>query len=235
MQCFNSVLGLFKSEEIKERYELQVLTVHNEALISRARQEIAKEAINRGVDKLFFVDADISFAQEQFLKVLEADKPVVGGTYMKKTLVDPSLNFSVSKEVDKEFWEKHQCLPSSLPGFDIFKQEYCAASPVIKVKYIPTGFMCIKTEVLKELSEKTATYLSDRRPSSQAAFTEEEARKMQVAELFPVSVQEGALESEDWGFCRLCQENRIGVYLHTEVVVEHHGAIVFHPRHFRMG
>ena len=234
VQCFTSVLKLYKSEEILSKYDLSVLTIHNEALISRARQEMAKEAINREVDYLFFIDADTSFTPTQFLKVLDADKPVVGGTYMKKTLVDPGLNFSISLEIDKLFWERHQTLPSSLHGFDILRRDHCSEGPILKAKYIPTGFMCIKVDILKKLSENTITYLSDTRGNDQPSFTEEEIKKMQVAELFPVSVQNNRLESEDWGFCRLCSENDIGVFLHTDVVVEHHGAIVFHPQHFKM-
>lgn len=235
VQCFNSVLKLYKNKELNEKYEISTLTVHNEALISRARQEIAKAALMKKVDKLFFIDADISFTEEDFLKIVDADKPVVGGTYMKKSLSDPGLNFSISSEMDKEFILKHGTAPSNLDGFEILKSEYCSESPLIKAKYIPTGFMCIKKEVLEKLHDVSVKYLSDRRSNQQVVFTEEEVKKMQVAEMFPVSVQNNILESEDWGFCRLCAENNIDVYLHTEVVVEHHGLIVFHPRHFRQG
>ena len=224
--CFQSVLNVIK--EVKD-YEINVLTVQNDALIQRARQEIVKETLNREVDKLFFVDADIVFTSEQFLKIVEADKDVVGGTYMKKGLKQPSYNFNLSKEITIDLLKNYQTPPNSLKGLNIVKEKYCKENPILKAVHVPTGFLCIKTDILKKLYETIPTYLSDRRGNHKVAFSEEEMKKMQVAELFPVSIQNNILESEDYGFCRLCKENDIDVFLHTDVVVDHIGSIVFHP------
>ncbi|MEW5896443.1 MAG: hypothetical protein AB1668_02015 [Nanoarchaeota archaeon] len=154
---------------------------------------------------------------------------------MKKSLIEPSLNFGISEEMSRLFMEKFAIGPNSLEGFGLLKDEFCRNNPLLQVKYAPTGFMYIKKDVLETLHKYCKKYLSDRRAPHQVFFSEKEAAGMQVAEMFPVSVQEGVLESEDWGFCRLCAENEIKVFLHTEVVVEHHGLICFHPRHFCEG
>lgn len=232
VQCFNSVIKLFQDRELLEKYELELLTAHNDALISRLRQEIAKEAVSRKADKLFFIDADISFTLEQFKKILFSEKSIIGGTYLKKTLAQPGLNFNLMEEKTLEFIKRFGVHPSSVAGFKILKEEYCPADPIIEAKHLATGFLCINREVLEKVSEKANKYLSDRRKNNRANFTPEEIEEMKVAEIFPVSVQNGILESEDWGFCRLCRENGIKLYLHTDVVVEHTGSITFRPQLF---
>ncbi len=234
VMCFKSVLGLFRDQRILEKYELEVVALQNESLVSRARQELAKAAIDRKYDRLFFIDADTAFTTDQFLAILDADKEVIGGTYMKKTLANPGLNFNVSREVNQEMLSKFNTTPTTLPGFEIFKREYCADNPIIKVNHVPTGFLCIKTTVLQKLSEKAPKYLAGVRDSNKVFYSKEEVEALQSAELFPVSVQNGTLESEDWGFCRLCNEDGVDVFLHTDIVVQHIGQITFHPSMFRV-
>lgn len=234
VMCFKSVLAIFRDERIFNKYELEVVALQNESLISRARQELAKAAVDRKYDRLFFIDADTAFTTNQFLAILEADKEVVGGTYMKKTLANPGLNFNVSKEINQEMLAKFGTTPSTLPGFELFKREYCQENPIIKVNHVPTGFLCIKTAVLRKLAEKVPKYLAGMRDNNRVFYSKEEVEALQSAELFPVSVQNGTLESEDWGFCRLCNENGIDVFLHTDVVVQHIGLITFHPSMFKV-
>ncbi len=232
--CFKSVLRLFQDSRVLDRYDLEVVALQNESLISRARQELAKAAMDRCYDRLFFIDADTAFTPEQFLAVVDANKDVIGGTYMKKTLSNPGLNFNVSKEMNSEMLARFQTTPTTLPGFEIFKREFCKENPIVKVNHVPTGFLCIKTDVLRALTPKVPRYLSGVRDPNRVFYSPEEVEKMQVPELFPVSVQNGTLESEDWGFCRLCTENGIDVFLHTNVVVQHIGQITFHPSMFRL-
>ncbi|MBI4151502.1 hypothetical protein HY496_00905 [Candidatus Woesearchaeota archaeon] len=231
--CFKSVLRLFQDPRIAAKYTLEVIALQNESLISRARQELAKAAITRGYDRLFFIDADTAFTPDQFLAIVDADKEVIGGTYLKKSLQKPGLNFNVTREINEEMLRRFGITPTTLAGFEIFKREYCKESPIVKVNHVPTGFLSIKTDVLRRLSEKVPQYLSGVCDPNRVFYSPEEVEKMKVAELFPVSVQNGTLESEDWGFCRLCRENGIEVYLHTGVVVEHIGQITFHPSMFQ--
>lgn len=230
--CFKSVIQLIQNKEIADKYDLTITSVQNEALISRARQDLAKLAVEQNFDKLFFIDADIGFSSKQFQAIADADRDVVGGTYMMKTMNNPRLNFNLSPEMNKEISSKYDVLPSSIAGLAAVKKEYCLETPLIKVKHVPTGFLCIKTSVLKELGSKVPRYLTHP-GTNKTLFTSNELERMKTSELFPVSVQDGVLESEDWGFCRLCNENNIDLYLHTDIVVEHVGSIVFHPRFFQ--
>ncbi len=227
--CFKSVVRLLQSSKVTDHYQLLVISIHNEALISRARQDLAKYALDHNVDRLFFIDADISFTPEQFLAVVEADKDVIGGTYMMKTLQNPRLNFNFDGEMTQEMFRKYGAHPASLAGFRQLQKEF-AQNPVVKARHVPTGFLCIKTSALRKLAEKVPAYLSNNTGAD--AARPEDLERMKVPELFPISIQQHILESEDWGFCRLCAENGIDVFLHSGVVVEHVGALTYHPALF---
>jgi len=230
--CFKSIIQLLQNKEAADRYDLTITCVQNEALISRARQDLAKLAVEQNFDKLFFIDADIGFSSKQFMDIADADKDVVGGTYMMKTMINPRLNFNLSPEINRVISSKYNILPSSIAGLAAVKKEYCFKTPLIKAKHVPTGFLCIKTSVLKELGSKVLKYFNHP-GTNKTVFTPEELEKIKTPELFPISVQNGVLESEDWGFCRLCNENNIDIYLHTDVIVEHVGLIVYHPIFFK--
>lgn|SRR3989338_1587808 len=231
LHCLRSIFGLLKNKAINDHYDLDFIGISNEALISRARQDLAKYAIDNNYDKIFFIDADISFTVEQFFSIVAGGKDVVAGTYMVKTLQSPRLNFNLFEDVNKEMIERYNVLPNTLEGFKVLQREHARDNPIIKARQVPTGFLCIATSVLNVLANKVPFYYTNQ--GTAFHHTPEELEKMKVSELFPVSIQAGCLESEDWGFCRLCQENNIDVYLHTGVVVEHHGSIVFHPKLFK--
>src|SRR3989338_361383 len=99
--CFKSIIQLLQNKEAADRYDLTITCVQNEALISRARQDLAKLAVEQNFDKLFFIDADIGFSSKQFMDIADADKDVVGGTYMMKTMINPRLNFNLSPEINR--------------------------------------------------------------------------------------------------------------------------------------
>jgi hypothetical protein len=64
--------------------ELQVELGGGEALISRARACMMARFLRSGAGHLLFVDADIGFEPEDVFRLLEADKPVIGGVYPRR-------------------------------------------------------------------------------------------------------------------------------------------------------
>ena len=90
-------MKVLANKEIKEKHKVEIVTIGNDALVNRARQEITKIAMDANVDKLLFVDADIIFEVSDFLKIVDADKEVIGGTYRKKC-AEPVLNFNIMEE-----------------------------------------------------------------------------------------------------------------------------------------
>lgn len=58
---------------------------YNESLIPRARNTLVDKFMNSSnYTHLLFLDADIQFEPEDIIKMLEYNKPLVGGVYPKK-------------------------------------------------------------------------------------------------------------------------------------------------------
>lgn len=56
-----------------------------DSLIQRARNDYFYVAYNSQVDALFFIDSDIGWNPNDFLKLVLSDKDMIGATYRKKT------------------------------------------------------------------------------------------------------------------------------------------------------
>lgn len=194
----------------KDHTGFAVLTIANESMINRGRNKIANYLLqHKEFDKLLFIDADISWEYAHIVRLLQSDKFIVGGTYPLKTFpIAPNFNplpaalqeFSIPKTVEQ--WEK-------------FKKKYAdPKTGEAQISHLPTGFMMIDRSVFERLVGKVQKYL----PRDMSADHSSEFH-----EFFPVRVKNGILESEDWSFCSICQENGITVWLNTEIFVKHTG------------
>lgn len=187
----------------------------NESLIPRARNHHAHVALKNNVDTLVFIDADISWQKEDFFALVNSHKPVVGGTYFRKSF-PLQLNFNPTLEHAEQFFNGG---PDRSPElFENFKAN-CSdieANGEVQVNHVPTGFLKIDLDVLKTLAEKVPKYRYD---------TGVEGSEVELhADLFPTGIRNGAYMSEDWGFCELCREHNIPIFLNTKIVVDHTGS-----------
>jgi hypothetical protein len=187
--------------------------VSNDALINRARNTIADEAIRWNADKLLFIDADVGWKWEDVRALLDSDKLVVGGTYPKKAFpVD--LNYNVNDEHKSIYGpEGHKDMASH----ERLKAFADPRTGEVAIRHLPTGFMMIDIKVFYLLNDKVAAY---RRLGRNKA-------PKQFRNYFPIRVHDGLLESEDWGFCTTCREHGIEIYLNTNVIVTHRGSHLF--------
>ena len=218
---FNSVLAVLSNTEVQQKYEVNIVTIGNDALVQRARQEICKIAMDAHVDKLLFVDADLAFTAADFLATVGChDKLVVGGTYRKKTF-DPLLNYNIKTEIEVDV--RNKCgEPSSTPkGWKLLKAIYADKDGLVPALHVPTGFMCIDCRVFDILKDKVPRYVSDRRHNTKLLYSKEELDPLYVSEFFPVGVRNHILESEDWRFCSICRDYGIDVWLQTKAVCPH--------------
>jgi len=105
-------------------------TLTNESLITRGRNSlVAKMMANETMPThLIFIDVDIGFDETSIIKLLLADKDIVGGLYPKKGL---PISYVVN-------------------GIDNAKRE----NSLLQVKHIGTGFMCIKRNVIEKMFKK---------------------------------------------------------------------------------
>ena len=79
----NGILSLSK-RMAEVRVPLYYGYLINESLITRARNELARLFLEKGLDYLMFIDADIQFTGQDVASLMAADKDIVCGIYPKK-------------------------------------------------------------------------------------------------------------------------------------------------------
>lgn len=107
-----------------------VETIVNESLVTRARNSLVAKMMYPEPQSthLIFIDADIEFEVVDFVKLLLADRDVIGGVYPKKSLpIDYVINTVPEAKREGAFLE---------------------------VKRLGTGFMCIKRHVIEKMFEE---------------------------------------------------------------------------------
>lgn len=205
------LLSLLKSIDIiknQGKHQVGFYTVDSDSLITRARNTCAKFALENGVDKLLFIDADINWEHWQIEELLKSDKPVIGGTYpIKHTPI--KLNFNALMENALDF-----SIDRRVPAFKKFAEKYAAPNGEVEIRHLPTGFMLIDCSVFRKLNPAVKIY---------KAFDAGTMKNETYHDYFPVQITDGNYETEDWGFCTLCRANNIPIYLQTKVILKHIG------------
>lgn len=200
-------------------HQMTVVTVERDGL-GLARNGCASAAIEHGFDKILFIDADIVWRPDQVMMLLESDKDIIAGTYPYKSyplkLVFNALNDDAEMLGTK-----------TMPEFTKFLAEKRHMDPSwngeLEVRQVPTGFLMIKTKVLKELTKTVPKYTRQNIPGTPSR---DEYNFFRVG-LTPAPSGKIVYETEDFGFCHVAQENGFKVYLQTKVVVDHLGTHIF--------
>lgn len=129
------LMSMLETQEILKNYGIEsyVGVIQRDCYVARARNEIAACFLKSGYTHLFFVDSDMGWEPNKVIKVLGRDRDSVFGGYVGKT------------DDEKKYM------------LQTFKDDYgklITENGLIKCFSGPTGFMCIKREVLVQLIEK---------------------------------------------------------------------------------
>jgi hypothetical protein len=125
----------------------------NESLITRARNYLVDEFINRSeCTHMLFIDSDVHFQPQDVIAMLALDIDVIGGPYPKKAIKWSSIKKGVIKnpDIDPQTLEK-------IAGDFVFNPvqgtaQFSVTEP-LDVLEIGTGFMMIKREVFTKMKE----------------------------------------------------------------------------------
>lgn len=222
---FKSVLRLVFFAD-KHGIPLQFGTIANESLVTRARNTLVAFFMQSDATHLLFIDGDIEFKVEDFLRLYGADKDVVVGAYPKKGLAWNQIkNFVLSTP---------NCDPSTIPaaGADYainFQFKDPAAKTVeienglVRVKDAGTGFMMIKREVIQKMMDNhpELKYNND-------LNVDKSIDKFSFA-LFDTMIEESSKRylSEDYTFCRRWQNMGGEIWLDPSISLNHYGTTGF--------
>ena len=189
-------------------------TLSNESLIPRGRNVCCAEFLRSGLQKLLFIDADVSWSESDLRRLYHSEKTLIGGTYPVKKL-PLSLNVNPVPEEEREFFDG-----KTRTKADYARWAYAKASPQgeIRVRHLPTGFMMIDRSVLLALAERLPSY-------NHVNMTRDTVEKH--TEFFRSGEWQGEYESEDWYFSRVAAEAGHPPHLNVNVILPHTGTYTF--------
>lgn len=209
--------------------EMHIEFCNNDSLVSRARNNlVAKAMTNPNMTHMLFIDNDITWDPDSILKLLVADKPIVGGIYPLKhynwdKLV--STNQATPNVVQNWIDRKNQSMfKDAIADVDMVHHRMLSynlnySTPTLKiennltaVRHIATGFMMIKRKVIEkmQLAFPSTKYVDD------IGFLSSKESEQAFA-LFDCGVEDGHYFSEDWLFCH--RWTKMGGEIHVDVTI----------------
>jgi cellulose synthase/poly-beta-1,6-N-acetylglucosamine synthase-like glycosyltransferase len=222
------------------RYDVDMilLTIANESLITRARNDLAyyflTHADSKGYyDYIMFIDADIHFDGDYVMRLIVHDKDIATGAYPMKVInynnienkalpVEKLVNLTTEYVINVKVTDPEKAKLNQIEMID----------GLIEVFDAGTGFMLIKREVLEKMKKAypEIKYVKDMKsikpdgsidatPNEQYAF-------------FDTSIDEESRRylSEDYTFCRRWQNLGGKIWTDPEIVLNHVGTHTFRGR-----
>ena len=205
------------------------MTIANESLVTRARNELVHNFMKTDADYLMFIDADIKFDPKSIIRMLSADKDIVVGAYPLKQLDWDKL---LLESKQKEFTSKDAVRAVASYVINVHKPDPALVGKTVDVQIVNgllevydagTGFMLIKRHVIEAMIEEfpETLYYSDK-----DVTLSREANTRYA--LFDTQIDEDKRYlSEDYTFCRRWQKLGGKIYLDVNTVLDHIGTYTF--------
>lgn len=171
-----------------------------EPVIDISRDKAIQIAIQQGAKWLFFWDTDLILPKDALVKLLAADKPIIGGLYVRRH--NPPFNEMLKYRTD------------GLPGMMPVRDGEYQMGETLPVDAIATGCMLVKTEVFEKIKPFQITI--DGVPARPAWFLWTEWR-----------LPNG--QSEDFSFCHRARQSGVQIYCDTSIQCAHVGPLKFKP------
>ena len=238
--CYVNYVGcIISTIELLTKFNIPV-KIHfcrNDSLVPRARNNlIAKAMNNEDTTHMLFIDTDISWDPVSILKLLMADKHIVGGVYplknynWSKLIKDPLNPYNSNiiqqwletknKSQLKNILTDEECVQNKLLNYNVnyLSNVLSIENNLSKVKHTATGFMLIKRETISKMMEAfpSTKYVDD------VNFLIPEENKYAYA-LFDCGVEEGHYFSEDWLFCDRWTKMGGDVFIDVTINLSHTG------------
>lgn len=232
--CFvNYVFCIIKTKEVFKYYDipLKIEFCKNDSLVTRARNNLVAKAMSDvTVTHLMFIDNDITWDPVNIIKLIIANKPIVGGIYPLKKynweklandpeyikkMIEKKNNSRVKNIMDDDLLVQYSLLNYNLNHIgNSIKIE----NNLTEVRHVATGFMMIKRGVIEKMSEAFphTKYTDD------VNYLEEHENRYAYA-LFDCGVEDGHYLSEDWLFCNRWKKIGGKVYIDVSINLSHTG------------
>ena len=238
--CFvNYVQCIISTKEILKSYNIEMVIefCRNDSLVSRARNNLVAKAMNDpNMTHMLFIDADITWDPTDVLKLLIADKSLVGGVYPIKYYDWSKLTKDKNGQYDPDIIDKWIEIKKKSQYNSSMSDEYMIQHRLLKynvnyidsvlnieanlarVKHLATGFMMFKRGVIDQMAiaYPNTKYVDD------VGFLKGDENKYAYA-LFDCGVEEGHYFSEDWLFCHRWTKMGGNIYINVTINLTHTG------------
>ena len=228
-----SLIG-FSNLSKKFGVEYVLVTLINESLITRARNDIVSQFLNykdaQGhLDYLMFIDADIQFEPDSILRLIAHNKDIVAGAYPLKVINYNEISKITGTPEEMAVMSTEYVINVKFTSEEKKnKLQVEIEDGVIEVHDAGTGFMLIKRSALLQMIEK---YPGTRYTRDMKSIDENgkivQTNDYQYA-LFDTSIDEdNRYLSEDYTFCRRWQKIGGRIFIDPLIVLNHMGSHVF--------
>lgn len=233
VHCLMNTVEVFRRLNIPLKIEF----CKNDSLVSRARNNlIARAMTDKDATHFMFIDNDISWDPADILKLILAEKDLIGGIYPLKNydwdkLVRDPLNPYNTNVIQALLKKKNESqlanmvsdssmIQHNLLRYNInYLGQYLEiTNNIAKVKHLATGFMMIRRKLLTSMMQAfpSTKYVDD------VNFLRPEENAMAYA-LFDCGVEEGHYFSEDWLFCDRWTKMGGDIYIDVSINLTHTG------------
>ena len=195
-----------------------------DSLVTRARNDcVAYFLSNPQFTHLFWIDADIGYSPDAAFRLLLSDRDVAAGVYPLKREDWPmdGVPHGTTRQRFEELYARYTVNTGRL-GKDVTL--VIDADGFMRVREVPTGFMCIKRRVFDRLiaSYPDLRYVPDW-PENSVPRGDVHYRFFDVM----VDPESGRYLSEDYGFCRLWEKIGGEMYADANSNLSHSGERVY--------
>lgn len=202
---------------------IQVLLMRGESLITRARNDAVSNFLaNPSYTHLVWIDSDIGFSVDAFLRLLLADRDIAAGIYplKKENWPKQGLPEGMTKEQFEVTYTDYTINTHTTGENDVI-QLNVDQDGFMNVDEAPTGFMAIKREVFEKMIKAypELEYISD----SDANYNQKCYRFFDCM----VDPESKRYLSEDYFFCRLWRQLGGEIAVDVQSNLTHQGAKLY--------
>ena len=226
IDCLIKTLTLFRHF----KFDVDVLLCKNDSLVSRARNNlIAKAMSNPKTTHMIFIDNDITWNPVDIIKLVIAEKPIIGAAYPLKSykwgkLTNPATiqgfidkrNNSILKDMISET----EMVMFNAVNYNVnyLSNNLHVEGNIAKIRHLATGFMMIQRNVIEKMFKAfpSTKFVDD------INFLEPHENEFAYA-LFDCGVEDGHYLSEDWMFCERWNKMGGSIYLDVTINLVHSG------------
>lgn len=175
---------------VAHQVPIEYCLYQNDCHVDDARNKLVSEFLKTDCDKLVFIDSDIEWNAEEFIRLVKHDADVVAGIYPHKN--NHELTF-----------------PVAMLGEDVD-----VINDLVEVAAVPTGFLCIKRQVLEVLADKAEKF-------------EDKSSGDIIPLIFERTVRNNKRMGGDFTFCFKWREMGGSIYIDPEIELTHVGETTY--------